>query len=172
MKDYNKPQKLKQMKKLMEDCISSRIDISLDTFAKKFAEKAYEIAVPEGSVVLTQDQVDSLLYGNFGVMLSPIGELPINSIGLRKAVDEIVRLNTNQRELDLLNSKYYNEAKQAQETISLLRNSTFSQEEVNYKIEESQKQMARDFLNEYGYLLSDRAKDEIISKYKLGEDKK
>lgn len=168
MTDSNKPQKLKQIKQFMEDYISCRLVISSDTFAKK----AYEIAVPEGSVVLTQDQVDNLLHGDFGIMSSPIGELPINSIGLRKAVDEIVRLNGTQRELELLNSKYYNEAKQAQETISLLRNSTFSQEEVDYRIAEAQKQMARDFLNEYGYLLSDRAKDEIISKYKLGEDKK
>lgn len=168
MKDSNKPQKLKQIKHLMEDYVSCRIVISSDTFAKR----AYEIAVPEGSVVLTQDQVDTLLYGNFGVMSSPIGELPINSIGLRKAVDEIVRLNNNQRELELLNSKYYNEALKLQRKISTIRNHTFSQEEVDYRIAESQKQMARDFLNEYGYSLSDRAKDEIISKYKLGEDKK
>ena len=168
MKDNNKPQKLKQIKQLMEDYVSCRIAISSDTFAKR----TYEIAVPEGSVVLTQDQVDNLLYGNFGVMSSPIGELPINSIGLRKAVDEIVRLNANQRELELLNSKYYNEALKVQRKLSSIRRNTFSQEEVNYKIEESRKQMARDFLSEYGYSLSDRAKDEIISKYKLGEDEK
>lgn len=168
MKDSNKPQKLKQIKQLMEDYISCRLVISSDTFAKQ----AYEIAVPEGSVVLTQDQVDNLLRGNLGVMTSPIGELPINSIGLRKAVDEIVRLNNNQRELELLNSKYYNEALEVQRKISSIRSNTFSKEEVNYKIEESRKQMARDFLSEYGYSLSDRAKDEIISKYKLGEDEK
>lgn len=44
-------------------------------------------------------------------MTSKIGDLPLTVEGLRKAVDEITRLNSVEAELQELNIKYYNEAK-------------------------------------------------------------
>lgn len=44
-------------------------------------------------------------------MTSKIGDLPLTVEGLRKAVDEITRLNNVEAELQELNIKYYNEAK-------------------------------------------------------------
>jgi hypothetical protein len=45
------------------------------------------------------------------IMTSSIGDLPLTVDGLRKAVDEITRLNKVETELQELNAKYYNEAK-------------------------------------------------------------
>ena len=45
------------------------------------------------------------------IMTSNIGDLPLTVEGLRKAVDEVARLIGVQTELQELNAKYYNEAK-------------------------------------------------------------
>lgn len=71
--------------------------------------------LPEDSVVLSREEYEKLksLYdtkkGAF--MSSKIGDLPLTIAGLRKAVDEITRLNNVEAELQELNIKYYNEAK-------------------------------------------------------------
>lgn len=54
-------------------------------------------------------------------MTSSIGNLPMNSIGLRRAVDEIARLQTVEAELQELNAKYYNEAKDSRRKIKILK---------------------------------------------------
>lgn len=71
--------------------------------------------LPEDSVVLSKEEYKKLrsLYdceqGSY--MTSSIGNLPLTVEGLRKAVDEITRLNRVESELQELNAKYYNEAK-------------------------------------------------------------
>ena len=58
------------------------------------------------------EQIKSLYDCSQGVyMTSKIGDLPLTVDGLRKAVDEITRLNNVEAELQELNMKYYNEAK-------------------------------------------------------------
>ena len=56
-------------------------------------------------------RLTSLYDGKSGFMTSSIGDLPLTIEGLRKAVDEISRLLCVQAELQELNAKYYNEAK-------------------------------------------------------------
>ena len=58
------------------------------------------------------EQIKSLYDCSKGAyMTSKIGDLPLTVDGLRKAVDEITRLNNVEAELQELNMKYYNEAK-------------------------------------------------------------
>lgn len=57
------------------------------------------------------ERLTSLYDGQTAFMTSRIGDLPLTVEGLRKAVDEISRLLIVQTELQELNSKYYNEAK-------------------------------------------------------------
>ena len=69
----------------------------------------------QDSVMLSREEYEKLrsLYdceqGSY--MTSSIGDLPLTVEGLRKAVDEITRLNRVETELQKLNAKYYNEAK-------------------------------------------------------------
>ena len=69
----------------------------------------------EDSVVLSREEYEMLksLYDTQkgAIMTSSIGDLPLTVEGLRKAVDEITRLNRVETELQELNAKYYNEAK-------------------------------------------------------------
>lgn len=51
-------------------------------------------------------------------MTSKIGDLPLTVAGLRKAVDEITRLNNVEAELQELNIKYYNEAKDSRRELA------------------------------------------------------
>lgn len=71
--------------------------------------------LPEDSVVLSREEYEKLksLYDTQkgAIMTSEIGDLPLTVTGLRKAVDEITRLNKVEAELQELNMKYYNEAK-------------------------------------------------------------
>ncbi len=75
----------------------------------------YQSKLPKDSVVLSREEYEKLrsLYdceqGSY--MTSNIGDLPLTVEGLRKAVDEITRLNRVETELQELNAKYYNEAK-------------------------------------------------------------
>lgn len=58
------------------------------------------------------EQIKSLYDCSQGAyMTSKIGDLPLTVEGLRKAVDEITRFNNVEAELQELNMKYYNEAK-------------------------------------------------------------
>ena len=67
------------------------------------------------SVVLSKEEYEKLksLYDTQkgAIMTSSMGDLPLTVDGLRKAVDEITRLNRVEAELQELNAKYYNEAK-------------------------------------------------------------
>lgn len=69
----------------------------------------------EDSVVLSRKEYEMLksLYDTQkgAIMTSSIGDLPLMVEGLRKAVDEITRLIRVETELQELNAKYYNEAK-------------------------------------------------------------
>lgn len=71
--------------------------------------------VNKDSVMLSREEYEKLksLYDTQkgAIMTSSIGDLPLTVEGLRKAVDEITRLNRVQDELQELNAKYYNEAK-------------------------------------------------------------
>ena len=69
----------------------------------------------QNSVVISKKEYEKLksLYDTQkgAYMTSNIGDLPLTVEGLRKAVDEIARLNRVEAELQELNIKYYNEAK-------------------------------------------------------------
>ena len=58
------------------------------------------------------------------IMTSSIGDLPLTVEGLRKAVDEITRLNRIETELQELNAKYYNEAKDLRRELKQTRKET------------------------------------------------
>lgn len=95
-----------------------------ETFYRVFltyAETLYNAGcrkIPENAVVLTSgDKVDMFDSEANGFMTSPIGDLPLNIDGMRKAVDEIARLLIVQAELQDLNAKYYNEAKDLRRNI-------------------------------------------------------
>lgn len=101
--------------------------------------------IPEGAVVLTDDEYKKLFIDDFGIMTSSIGDLRINPEGMRKAVDEIDRLLRVQMELQVINAKYYNENKDLHRNITKLRRETYCKEEVDYKIEQTRKETAEKF---------------------------
>ena len=80
---------------------------------------------PEDSVVLSREEYEMLksLYDTQkgAIMTSSIGDLPLTVEGLRKAVDEITRLNRVETELQELNAKYYNEAKDLRRELKQMR---------------------------------------------------
>ena len=82
----------------------------------------------QDSVVLSREEYEKLrsLYdceqGSY--MTSNIGDLPLTVEGLRKAVDEITRLNRVEAELQELNIKYYNEAKDLRRELKQARKET------------------------------------------------
>ena len=117
----------------------------------RLAEALYNAGyrkIPEGAVVLTKEEYEKLFEDSFGIMTSSIGDLEINPEGMRKAVDEIARLIRVQNELQVINAKYYNEAKDLRRNMRILRQASYSITEVNYKIKEAKKEMAREILKE------------------------
>lgn len=88
----------------------------------------YQPKLPIDSVVLSREEYEKLrsLYdceqGSY--MTSSIGDLPLTVKGLRKAVDEITRLNRVETELQELNAKYYNEAKDLRRELKQARKET------------------------------------------------
>ena len=84
--------------------------------------------LPEDSVVLSREEYEKLksLYDTQkgAIMTSSIGDLPLTVEGLRKAVDEITRLNRVETELQEFNIKYYNEAKDLRRELKQARNET------------------------------------------------
>ena len=89
----------------------------------------------QDSVVLSREEYEKLrsLYdceqGSY--MTSSIGDLPLTVEGLRKAVDEITRLNRVEVELQELNAKYYNEAKDSRRELKQARKET-AEKILNY----------------------------------------
>lgn len=99
--------------------------------AYRHAEKLYDAGyrkVDKDSVVLTRVDYEMLksLYDTQkgAIMTSSIGDLPLTIGGLRKAVDEITRLNRVETELQELNAKYYNEAKDLRRELKQTRKET------------------------------------------------
>ena len=99
--------------------------------AYRHAEKLYDAGyrkVDKDSVVLTRVDYEMLksLYDTQkgAIMTSSIGDLPLTIGGLRKAVDEITRLNRVETELQELNAKYYNEAKDLRRELKQARKET------------------------------------------------
>ena len=84
--------------------------------------------LPEDSVVLSREEYEMLksLYDTQkgAIMTSSIGDLPLTVEGLRKAVDEITRLNRVETELQELNAKDYNEAKDLRRELKQTRKDT------------------------------------------------
>ena len=99
--------------------------------AYRHAEKLYNAGyrkVDKDSVVLSREEYEMLksLYDTQkgAIMTSSIGDLPLTVEGLRKAVDEITRLNRVETELQELNAKYYNEAKDLRRELKQARKET------------------------------------------------
>ena len=82
----------------------------------------------QDTVVLSREEYEKLrsLYDceQCSYMTSSIGDLPLTVEGLRKAVDEITRLNRVEAELQELNIKYYNEAKDLRRELKQARKET------------------------------------------------
>lgn len=91
----------------------------------------------QDSIVLSREEYEKLrsLYdceqGSY--MTSNIGDLPLTVEGLRKAVDEITRLNKVETELQELNIKYYNEAKDLRRELKQARKE--AAEKILFKFE-------------------------------------
>ena len=95
------------------------------------AEKIYNAGyrkIQDGTVVLSREEYEMLksLYDTQkgAYMTSNIGDLPLTVEGLRKAVDKITRLNRVEAELQELNIKYYNEAKDLRRELKQTRKET------------------------------------------------
>lgn len=101
------------------------------TQADDIAEGLYNAGyrkIQDGTVVLSREEYEMLksLYDTQkgAIMTSSIGDLPLTVEGLRKAVDEITRLNRVETELQELNAKYYNEAKDLRRELKQTRKET------------------------------------------------
>ena len=101
------------------------------TTAEDIAEGLYNAGyrkIQDGTVVLSREEYEMLksLYDTQkgAIMTSSIGDLPLTVEGLRKAVDEITRLNRVETELQELNAKYYNEAKDLKRELKQTRKET------------------------------------------------
>lgn len=102
-----------------------------ETQKTAIAEALYDAGyrkIDKDSVVLSREEYEMLksLYDTQkgAIMTSSIGDLPLTVEGLRKAVDEITRLNRVETELQELNAKYYNEAKDLRRELKQTRKDT------------------------------------------------
>lgn len=87
--------------------------MNLKGIVEKMSSEEYE----------NHEQIKSLYDCSQGAyMTSKIGDLPLTVDGLRKAVDEITRLNNVEAELQELNMKYYNEAKDLRRELAKTEN--------------------------------------------------
>lgn len=106
--------KLQQIEEFQNDIIDNLFNGGTYGLAEALYNAGYR-KLPEDSVVLSREEYEKLksLYdcSQGAYMTSNIGELPLTVEGLREAVDEITRLNIVEAELQELNIKYYNEAK-------------------------------------------------------------
>ncbi len=124
-------------------------------------------------------------------MTSKIGDLPLTVEGLRKAVDEITRLNNVEAELQELNMKYYNEAKdlrrelakaEAENEKRLKANEDFATKHCRMKCEIAKlrvKEFAinlkkviheRDYVQGYAEIGLIEEIDELLKEYESGND--
>lgn len=104
---------IKDIMKLLDKCVSLNPMYKSEVASVLYGNNYRKL--PEDSVVLSREEYEMLksLYDTQkgAIMTSSIGDLPLTVEGLRKAVDEITRLNRVETELQELNAKYYNEAK-------------------------------------------------------------
>lgn len=102
-------------------------EVDIKSIARELYGNNYR-KLPEDSVVLSREEYEMLksLYDTQkgAIMTSSIGDLPLAVEGLRKAVDEITRLNRVETELQELNAKYYNEAKDLRRELKQTRKDT------------------------------------------------
>ena len=121
--------------------------------------------IDKDSVVLSREEYEKLksLYDNQkgAYMTSNIGDLPLTVEGLRKAVDEITRLNRVETELQELNIKYYNEAKDLRREFKQASKETAKEfaEKLKVVIHE------RDFVGGYAEIGLYEAIDELLEEY-------
>lgn len=117
----------KQEKAKMIKLIGNVKPFYVETIAKALYDAGYR-KVDKDSVVLSREEYEMLksLYDTQkgAIMTSSIGDLPLTVEGLRKAVDEITRLNRVETELQELNAKYYNEAKDLRRELKQTRKET------------------------------------------------
>lgn len=132
-----KQEQMEEIQKIIDDSwefssISAELgsgdgDINVEEAAKALYDAGYR-KVDKDSVVLSREEYEMLksLYDTQkgAIMTSSIGDLPLTVEGLRKAVDEITRLNRVETELQELNAKYYNEAKDLRRELKQTRKET------------------------------------------------
>lgn len=131
--------------------------------AKEIAKALYLLSyrkLPKNSVVLSREEYEKLrsLYdceqGSY--MTSNIGDLPLTVEGLRKAVDEITRLNRVEAELQELNIKYYNEAKDLRRELKQARKETVE------KITKGVKKRTVNWMGKIGFFLTYEELDKLV----------
>lgn len=117
---------IKDIMKLLDKCVSLNPMYKSEVASVLYGNNYRKL--PEDSVVLLREEYEMLksLYDTQkgAIMTSSIGDLPLTVEGLRKAVDEITRLNRVETELQELNAKYYNEAKDLRRELKQTRKET------------------------------------------------
>ena len=117
---------IKDIMKLLDKCVSLNPMYKSEVASVLYGNNYRKL--PEDSVVLSREEYEMLksLYDTQkgAIMTSSIGDLPLTVEGLRKAVDEITRLNRVETELQELNAKYYNEAKDLRRELKQARKET------------------------------------------------
>ena len=117
---------IKDIMKLLDKCVSLNPMYKSEVASVLYGNNYRKL--PEDSVVLSREEYEMLksLYDTQkgAIMTSSIGDLPLTVEGLRKAVDEITRLNRVETELQELNAKYYNEAKDLRRELKQTRKET------------------------------------------------
>ena len=117
---------IKDIMKLLDKCVSLNPMYKSEVASVLYGNNCRKL--PEDSVVLSREEYEMLksLYDTQkgAIMTSSIGDLPLTVEGLRKAVDEITRLNRVETELQELNAKYYNEAKDLRRELKQTRKET------------------------------------------------
>ena len=121
-----KQEQIEEMAKIVDEMYNV-----YTTTADDIAEGLYNAGyrkIQDGTVVLSREEYEMLksLYDTQkgAIMTSSIGDLPLTIGGLRKAVDEITRLNRVETELQELNAKYYNEVKDLRRELKQTRKET------------------------------------------------
>ena len=117
---------IKDIMKLLDKCVSLNPMHKSEVASVLYGNNCRKIQ--EDSVVLSREEYEMLksLYDTQkgAIMTSSIGDLALTVEGLRKAVDEITRLNRVETELQELNAKYYNEAKDLRRELKQTRKDT------------------------------------------------
>ena len=125
---------IKDIMKLLDKCVSlnpmDKSEVASVLYGNNYRK------LPEDSVVLSREEYEMLksLYDTQkgAIMTSSIGDLPLTVEGLRKAVDEITRLNRVETELQELTAKYSNEAKDLRRELKQTRKETAEKKPIDF----------------------------------------